>query len=126
LIARSYLASAYQAAGRVAEAIPLHEHNLADRERVLGPDHPDALESRNDLADAYQDAGRAAEAIVLHERALADYERVLGPDHPGTLASRNNLADAYRAAGDAADSPGALPAMTGLLKSGRSAVRPCP
>jgi tetratricopeptide (TPR) repeat protein len=103
LTARSYLASAYQAAGRVAEATPLYERNLADRERILGPDHPATLESRNDLAGAYQAAGRAAEALPLYERTLADYERVLGPDHPDTLGSRNNLASAYQDAGRAAE-----------------------
>jgi hypothetical protein len=87
------------AAGRAAEAIGLHERTLAGRERVLGPDHPGTLTSRNNLAAAYQDAGRAAEAIPLHERTLADRERVLGPDHPGTLTSRNNLADARAALG---------------------------
>ena len=82
-----------------AQAIAVGEPLLADRERVLGPDHPDTLASRNNLAAAYQAAGRAAEAIPLHERTLADRERVLGPDHPDTLTSRNNLAAAYQAAG---------------------------
>ena len=58
LTSRNNLATAYQAAGRAAEAIPLHEQTLADRERVLGPDHPDTLASRNNLANAYQEAGR--------------------------------------------------------------------
>ena len=65
-----------------AQAIAVGEPLLADLERVLGPDHPDTLTSRNNLALAYQDAGRAAEAIPLLERTLADCERVLGPDHP--------------------------------------------
>jgi hypothetical protein len=47
-----------QAAGRTAEAIPLLERTLADCERVLGPDHPNTLTSRNNLAMAYQDAVR--------------------------------------------------------------------
>jgi len=72
---------------------------LAARERVLGPDHPDTLTSRNNLANAYQAAGRTDEAITLHEQNLTARERVLGPDHPDTLTSRNNLAAAYRAAG---------------------------
>jgi hypothetical protein len=72
---------------------------LAARERVLGPDHPDTLNSRNNLADAYVAADRAAEAIPLHERTLADRERVLGPDHPDTLTSRDNLAAARAALG---------------------------
>ena len=46
-------------AGRAAEAIPLHERTLADCERVLGPDRPATLNSRNNLADAYRAAGRA-------------------------------------------------------------------
>jgi hypothetical protein len=28
-------------------------------ERILGPDHPDTLNSRNRLANAYRDAGRS-------------------------------------------------------------------
>ena len=59
LASRNNLATAYQEAGRAAEAIPLHEQTLADRERVLGPDHPDTLASRNNLAIAYVEAGRA-------------------------------------------------------------------
>jgi hypothetical protein len=35
-----------------AEAIPLFERTLADCERVLGPDHPDTLQSRDNLAAA--------------------------------------------------------------------------
>ena len=41
---------AYQAAGRLAEAIPLYERTLADREQLLGDTHPDTLTSRNNLA----------------------------------------------------------------------------
>ena len=59
LTSRNNLAIAYRAAGRVAEAILLHEQTLADMEPVLGPDHPDSLVSRNNLAAAYQEAGRA-------------------------------------------------------------------
>ena len=87
-----------RAAGRTAEAIPLHEQTLADRERVLGPDHPDTLAPRSNLAAAYLAAGRTAEAIPFYEQTLADRERVLGADHPDTLTARNNLAVAYEAA----------------------------
>ncbi len=48
-------------AGRVAEAIPLHEQTLTASERVLGPDHPDTLTSRHNLAYAYQKAGQPSE-----------------------------------------------------------------
>ena len=82
LHSRNNLADAYQAAGRLGEAIPLYEQTLADRERVLGADHPDTLTSRNNLAGAYEAAGRLGEAIPLYEQTLADRERVLGADHP--------------------------------------------
>ena len=79
-----------------AQAIAVGEPLAADLERMLGPDHPDTLNSRNSLAAAYQAAGRAAEAIPLFEQTLAARERLLGPDHPDTLTSRNNLAAAYQ------------------------------
>ena len=82
-----------------AQAIVVGERLVADQERVLGPDDPDTLQSRNDLANAYRDAGRLDEAISLHEQVLAARERVLGPDHPRTLSSRDNIGNAYRDAG---------------------------
>ena len=63
------LAGAYQAGGRLAEAIPLYERTLADRRQVLGETHPDTLTSRNNLASAYQDAGQLAEAECLLDLA---------------------------------------------------------
>ena len=93
------VAHAYLSAGLLDQAITLFERNLADRERTLGPNHPDTLTSRNNLAYAYQDAGRLEQAIPLYERNLADRERTLGPNHPDTLTSRNNLAYAYQDAG---------------------------
>ena len=99
LDARGGLAHAYQVAGRINEAVPLFERNLADSERVLGADHLDTLVSRGNLASAYWSAGRPEQAIDLHEQVLADCERALGPSHPHTLTSRNNLANAYESAG---------------------------
>jgi tetratricopeptide (TPR) repeat protein len=85
------------------QAIAIGERLAADRDRLLGPDHPDTLASRNSLAIAYQDAGRTAEAIALEEQVLVAYERVLGLYHPSTLSSLGNLANAYQAAGRTAD-----------------------
>ena len=67
--------------------------------KILGPDHPDTLASRNNLAGAYESAGRLDEAITLYEQVLDDRTHIFGPDHPDTLASRNNLAYTYRSAG---------------------------
>ncbi|MGW3478981.1 tetratricopeptide repeat protein, partial [Streptomyces althioticus] len=84
----------YSDAGRVQEALELREHVLADRERLLGPDHPNTLSARNNLAISYSDAGRVQEALELREHVLADRERLLGPDHPNTLISRKGIVHA--------------------------------
>jgi tetratricopeptide (TPR) repeat protein len=83
----------------VAEAIAILQPLLAERERILGPEHPDTMTTRNNLAYAYQNAGRVPEAIAIYEPLLADRERILGAEHPTTLITRDNLAFAYRAAG---------------------------
>jgi len=93
------VARAYLSAGLLDQAITLFKKNLADSERILGPDHPGTLVSRNNLALAYQDAGKLEKAIDLFEQTLADFERILGPDHPHTLITRDNLALAYQDAG---------------------------
>lgn len=97
------LAAAYQAAGRIGDAIPLFQRTLTARERLLGPDHPETLTSRNNLATSYSETGRSDEAIPLFEQTLAAREQVLDADDPGTENSRRNLIDAYRAAGRIAD-----------------------
>jgi hypothetical protein len=45
-----------------AQAVFIGERLLADQGRVLGPDHPDTLTSRNNLANAYRAAGRTEKA----------------------------------------------------------------
>ncbi len=101
--ARAQLAVAYEAAGRLAEAIPLFEQVLAERGQALGPDHPDTARSRSDLARAYRSTGRVADAVPLLEFTLAARERLLGAGDLSTLVPRNNLASAYRATGRLAD-----------------------
>ncbi|MGA6220378.1 tetratricopeptide repeat protein, partial [Streptomyces umbrinus] len=49
---RNNLAGAYQAVGDLGRAIPLYEATLAQREQVLGGNHPSTLTSRNNLARA--------------------------------------------------------------------------
>ena len=95
----SDIAYAYVSAGRLADAIAVFEEVLADSTRILGPDYPDTLTSRNNLAVAYRVMGRLSEAIALFEEVVADSVRVLGPDRPQTLTSRGNLAVAYQEEG---------------------------
>jgi RNA polymerase sigma factor (sigma-70 family) len=85
------------------QAIAVGEPLAQDLKRLLGPDHPDTLNSRNSLAAAYLAAGRVAEGIPLFEQTLAVRQRTLGPDDPETLTSQNNLASAYQDAGRTAE-----------------------
>jgi tetratricopeptide (TPR) repeat protein len=121
LTSRDNLATAYQDAGRVAEAIPLFEQTLAAREQALGADHPDTLTSRNNLATAHWAAGRVAEAVPVFGQVLAVRERLLGYYHPITLTTRNNLATAYWAAGRVMD---AIPLHEEVLAARERALGP--
>jgi tetratricopeptide (TPR) repeat protein len=98
-MARDRLSVAYAAAGRMAEALPLFETALDDRETWLGPEHPDTVTARVNLARCQTAAGREAEAIAQYEQALGQSERLFGVTHRDTLAVRADLAAAYRAAG---------------------------
>jgi len=85
------------------QAIAVGEPLAEALEHLVGPDHPDTLNSRNSLAAAYLAAGRVAEAIPLFEQILGVQQRMLGPDDPDTLTSQNNLASAYQDAGRTAE-----------------------
>jgi PST family polysaccharide transporter len=97
------LAYAGPQAGWLTQAVALHERVLADRERLLGPDHPHTLASRHNLAHAYRQTGWLTKAIPLYEQTLAGWTRLLGSDHPRTLRSNNYLAAAYCEAGRLAE-----------------------
>jgi tetratricopeptide (TPR) repeat protein len=66
---------------------------LLERERGLGPAHPDTLATRHRLASALDDQGLYAEAESEYGEVLKLEEKVLGPEHPRTLGTRNNLAN---------------------------------
>ena len=74
--------------------------------RVLGPDHPDTLTTRNNLAYWRGEAGDPAAAVTAFTELLPDRVRVLGPDHPDTLTTRGALARWRGEAGDAASGDG--------------------
>jgi tetratricopeptide (TPR) repeat protein len=103
-LARDRLADAYAIAGRLAEALPVFEATLADREAALGPQHPDTVTARLNAARSLRAAGREPEAIALYEQVLAVRERMFGPGRPETLAVRTQLAEACEAAGRRGDS----------------------
>jgi serine/threonine protein kinase/tetratricopeptide (TPR) repeat protein len=116
---RDTLGASYWYLGDPAPAIRQHERALALRERTLGPDHPDTLESMDNLASAYRGAGQVADAIPLFERALKLQRSTLGPDHLHTLITLDCLAAAYREVGRVDD---ALPLIEEALRRGQAAL----
>jgi len=80
---------------KYAEAIPLALEALRIRERALGPDHPDVVESLNNLAILYDAMGAYGQAEPLYQRALKIDEKALGVDHLEVAADLNNLAVLY-------------------------------
>ena len=89
--------------------------------RILGPDDPETLRSRNDLARGLPRRRGTAEAMALHESTLKSRESKLGPDHPDTLTSRNNLAEVYRIAGRIAE---AIPLHEATLRQRETRLGP--
>ncbi|GHB39858.1 serine/threonine protein kinase [Streptomyces viridiviolaceus] len=78
--------------GRWTEAGEVHRAVAGERERLLGPDHPDTLASRHELAFTLSRTGRPADALHAYKRVAEARIRVLGPDHPDTLATRQEMA----------------------------------
>ncbi len=97
--ARDNLAAAHEKAGRQADAIPLYERTLQEREWAAGAEHASTLAARSQVGHAYLMAGRLDDGITVFQRLIKDQERLLGPDHADTLTARGNLAYAYRTAG---------------------------
>ncbi|MFD5949186.1 tetratricopeptide repeat protein [Streptomyces collinus] len=78
--------------GRWAEAGEVHRAVAAEREHLLGPDHPDTLASRYEVAFTLSRTGRAADALREYKHVAEARIRILGADHPDTLAARQEMA----------------------------------
>ncbi|MDH6628569.1 serine/threonine protein kinase/tetratricopeptide (TPR) repeat protein [Streptomyces sp. LBL] len=78
--------------GRWAEAGEVHRAVAAEREHLLGPDHPDTLASRYEVAFTYSRTGRAADALREYKHVARSRSIALGPDHPDALAARQEMA----------------------------------
>ncbi|MGA5207591.1 tetratricopeptide repeat protein [Streptomyces variegatus] len=78
--------------GRWAEAGEVHRAVAAEREHLLGPDHPDTLSSRYEVAFTLSRTGRAADALREYKRVTEARIRTLGPEHADTLAARQEMA----------------------------------
>ncbi|MFE6360631.1 tetratricopeptide repeat protein [Streptomyces sp. NPDC057806] len=78
--------------GRWAEAGEVHRAVAAEREHLLGPEHPDTLASRYEVAFTLSRTGRAADALREYKHVARARSLALGPDHPETLAARQEMA----------------------------------
>ncbi|WP_406859017.1 serine/threonine-protein kinase [Streptomyces sp. HUAS MG47] len=78
--------------GRWDEAGEVHRAVAEDRERALGPDHPDTLTSRYEVGFTLSRTGHPADALREFAGVADGRERTLGGDHPDTLAARQETA----------------------------------
>ncbi|WP_329332165.1 tetratricopeptide repeat protein [Streptomyces sp. NBC_00663] len=78
--------------GRWAEAGEVHRAVAAEREQLLGPEHPDTLASRYEVAFTLSRTGRAADALREYKHVARARSLALGPDHADTLAARQEMA----------------------------------
>jgi eukaryotic-like serine/threonine-protein kinase len=70
---------------------------------VLGPEHPDTLDSMHNLAITYAAEQKYAEAETLHGQALESRRRVLGPRHARTTDTMESWGETRIRAGKYAE-----------------------
>jgi tetratricopeptide (TPR) repeat protein len=85
--------------GQYSDAERLFREVLAERERLLGPEHPDTLETRSDLGRTFYYEGKYAEDERELRALLALNEKAFGLEHQSTLKTRNDLAGLLYAEG---------------------------
>jgi tetratricopeptide (TPR) repeat protein len=74
-----------------ATAMECYQRALDGREKTLGMDHPDTLDTVHNMASAFDSQGEYGRALEWFQRALDGKEKTLGMDHPFTLATVNNI-----------------------------------
>ena len=84
------------AKGSYAEAATMALKATRTRQKVLGPEDDETLNSMTMLALAYKGQGRWTKAEELEVQVMETSARVLGAEHPSTLSSMANLASTYR------------------------------
>ena len=99
--ALSRLAQAYQAQGRIAESLVLHEESLAMLRRVDGnKDCTEVAALLDTVAQAYISQGRVGEAAPLLVESLSMWRRIHGnKDHTQVARSTFELGHAFRRLG---------------------------
>jgi tetratricopeptide (TPR) repeat protein len=85
--------------GQYSAAEATHRQVLWVREKKLGRDNEQTIQSMNDVGGAFLNQGKYEEAISMIRQTLALSDRVLGPENTETLMSLNNLAVALDSLG---------------------------
>jgi tetratricopeptide (TPR) repeat protein len=78
-------------AGMVGAALPFWRNLSAAAERLLGPDHPDAIMIAGRVAALDLAAGEAASAAERYERISTQLQRRLGTDNVAQIAAQLDL-----------------------------------
>ena len=95
------LAAVHNLMGNGALAEPLHREALAIRERLLGSDHIDTLNSRYGLGRSLVQLGRHEDGFGLLENVSACAHRVFGAKHPTCQHFQRGLASLKQGTGPA-------------------------
>jgi tetratricopeptide (TPR) repeat protein len=96
----SNLGTAYQAVGRLDEALPLLRGALEIMSATQGADHPKTIIAMINLAECYRAHGETNRALPLLEDAVRLIRGKPAADFSLTLGAFFNLATAYRDTGD--------------------------
>jgi tetratricopeptide (TPR) repeat protein len=97
---RQTIGNAYQELGLYTEAAPHLERAVELRQRILGKDHPETMDSMHELAELYLGAGRYGEAEKILEPLVEMRRRKFGIHNEGTLRAMNDLAGVIHMRGD--------------------------
>ncbi|MFC4911640.1 protein kinase domain-containing protein [Actinomadura gamaensis] len=100
-------------------ALALADHIVRERERILGAEHPAALDARHLLGNVLYELDREAEALPVLTAVAQARTRILGRHDPGTLASWHLVATSLFMLGRHAD---ALPIAAGVLADREQAL----
>jgi nephrocystin-3 len=91
LVSLSWLAGAFDHAGKYQQAKTLYERCFREREILLGPEHNSTTMAAMNLAGAYINEGNYEMAESLCRRVLDTRERLLGKKHPKTLFTLSKI-----------------------------------
>jgi len=80
----------FHSQGEYSKALGWYQRALDDREKTLGKDRPQTLNTVNNTASVFnnQESRRvSSKALIWHQRALDGREKALGKGHPDTRTS---------------------------------------